>query len=212
MPNSLIETRFAYVQRKKELLQAADSRILVLDGAMGTAIQNRNLGPDDFGGPDLEGCNEYLVITRPQVITDIHEEYLHAGCDIIETNTFGSTQMVLDEYQLGHQAYEMTLKATQLARQAADKYTLLTPEKPRFVAGSIGPTTKALSVTGGTTFAALVSQFYNQAKALIAGGADYLLIETAQDSRNIKAALLGIEKLEIELFGLNATHLPVDHF
>ncbi len=212
MPNSLIETRFAYVQRKKELLQAADSRILVLDGAMGTEIQNRNLGPDDFGGPDLEGCNEYLVITRPQVITDIHEEYLHAGCDIIETNTFGSTQMVLDEYQLGHQAYEMTLKATQLARQAADKYTLLTPEKPRFVAGSIGPTTKALSVTGGTTFAALVSQFYNQTKALIAGGADYLLIETAQDSRNIKAALLGIEKLEIELFGLNATHLPADHF
>ncbi len=166
-------------------------RILVIDGAMGTAIQNRNLTAADFGGPELEGCNEYLVITRPDVIQEIHEEYLAAGCDIIETNTFGGTTLVLDEYGLGARADEINAAAVRLARQAADKYS--TPEKPRFVAGSIGPTTKAISVTGGVTFEELVSQFRQQSRALIQGGVDYLLIETCQDTRNIKAAALGAE-------------------
>ncbi len=185
-----------YSERAKRLKTLSQSKILVLDGAMGTAIQSHNLTAADFGGDEYEGCNENLVMTRPDVIQGIHEQYLKAGCDIVESNTFGSMPMVMAEYNLEHKAHEITVKAAQLARAACDKYS--TPDKPRFVAGSIGPTTKALSVTGGTTFAILVDNFYQIAKGLIEGGADYLLIETAQDSRNIKASLLGIEKLEKE--------------
>jgi 5-methyltetrahydrofolate--homocysteine methyltransferase len=160
---------------------------------MGTAIQARQLTADDFGGEAWEGCNEYLVVTRPDVILDIHREYLRAGADIVETNTFGSTSLVLAEYPpLQERAYEITLKATQLARQAADEYS--TRDKPRFVAGSMGPTTKAISVTGGVTFEQLVQTFREQARALIEGGSDYLLLETAQDTRNIKAGLIGIDQ------------------
>lgn len=170
-------------------------RVLVIDGAMGTAIQNRNLTAKDFGGDVYEGCNEFLVITRPDVIRDIHEAYLKAGADIIETNTFGGTPMVLQEFELGMRAYEINKAAAELARQIADQYS--TNDKPRFVAGSIGPTTKALSVTGGTTFEELVSQFEAQASALYDGGVDYFLIETCQDTRNIKAALLGIDRMHL---------------
>ncbi|MBI3544725.1 MAG: homocysteine S-methyltransferase family protein, partial [Deltaproteobacteria bacterium] len=180
-----------------KITEALDKRILVLDGAMGTAIQDKNLAADDFGGPDLEGCNEYLVITRPQVISDIHEAYLKAGCDVVETNTFGGTPLVLDEYGLGARAHEINLAAAKLARAAADKFS--TPDKPRFVAGSIGPTTKAISVTGGVTFDVLADNFYAQAKALAEGGVDYLLLETCQDTRNIKAAFVGIDRLFAEL-------------
>ena len=175
---------------------ALQSHILVVDGAMGTAIQDRNLTVDDFGGADLEGCNEYLVITRPDVIQEIHENYLKSGCDIVETNTFGGTPVVLDEYGLGKRAHEINLAAAKLARAACDKYT--TAEKPRFVAGSIGPTTKAISVTGGITFQSLIENFYIQAKALLEGGVDYFLIETCQDTRNVKAALLGIDQIFAE--------------
>src|SRR4051812_16446860 len=133
---------------------ALDQRILVLDGAMGTAIQDKGLAASDFGGDAFEGCNEHLVISRPQIIASIHEEYLAAGCDIIETNTFGATPLVLDEYGLGAQAYEINRTAAVLARQAADRYS--TPAQPRFVAGAMGPTTKAISVTGGVTFEALL--------------------------------------------------------
>lgn len=165
------------------------SKILVLDGAMGTAIQALDLSPDDFGGEALDGCNENLVLTRPDVIQSIHENYLLAGADIVETNTFGGTAMVLDEYDLGNKADEINRKAVQLARAACDKVG--TPDKPRFVAGSIGPTTKALSVTGGITFDELEVEFFNQAVSLTDEGADYLLIETALDTLNIKAALIG---------------------
>ena len=184
-------------QRISQLISALDQRILVLDGAMGTAIQGKELTADDFGGPDLEGCNEYLVHTRPEVIQDIHESYLKAGCDIVETNTFGGTPLVLDEYGLGSRALELNRKAAQIARAAAEKFS--TPEKPRFVAGSIGPTTKAISVTGGVTFAALQDNFYTQAKGLLEGGVDYFLLETCQDTRNIKAGILGIERLFTEI-------------
>src|SRR3954468_20878133 len=141
--------------------QALNKRILVLDGAMGTAIQDKNLSAEDFGGADLEGCNEYLVITRPEIIQGIHEQYLAAGCDIVETNTFGATPLVLDEYGLGARAHEINREAARLARQAADRYS--TPAQPRFVAGSIGPTTKAISVTGGVTFEELEKNFHAQA-------------------------------------------------
>jgi 5-methyltetrahydrofolate--homocysteine methyltransferase len=182
--------------RSQQLIAALDHRILILDGAMGTAIQGKNLTDQDFGGADLEGCNENLIFTRPDVIEEIHLDYLIAGCDIIETNTFGGTPVVLDEYQIGSTARELNKRAALIARKAAE--SLSTPEKPRFVAGSIGPTTKAISVTGGITFQELQDNFYVQAQGLLEGGADYLLIETSQDTRNVKAAILACEKLFAE--------------
>ncbi len=168
-------------------------RVLVLDGAMGTMLQARNLTAADFGGAALEGCNENLVITRPDVVSDIHRSYLAAGADIIETNSFGGTPLVLSEYKLESKAYELNKRAAELARATADAAS--TPAKPRFVAGSIGPTTKAISVTGGVTFPQLIETFYEQARGLVDGGADLLLVETCQDTRNIKAAALAIERL-----------------
>ena len=172
-------------------------RVLVLDGAMGTMLQQRNLTAEDFGGAALEGCNENLVRTRPDVVLDIHRKYFAAGSDIVETNSFGSGPTVLAEYGLGDDAYEISVAAARLARQAADEFT--TPEKPRFVAGAMGPTTKAITVTGGITFDGLREAYYIQAKGLLDGGADLLLIETSQDTRNIKAALLAIQRLAAEI-------------
>ena len=183
--------------RREKLDELLDTRILCLDGAMGTAIQAMSLGPADFGGEALEGCNENLVITRPDAIQSIHEAYLEAGADIVETNTFGSTSLVLAEYGLADRAFEITRAAARIARAAADKYT--TAERPRFVAGSMGPTTKAITVTGGVSFDELRLTFKEQARALIEGGADYLLLETCQDTRNIKAGLVGIEELFEEI-------------
>lgn len=183
--------------RTKLLEALLGERILVLDGAMGTAIQSCNLTADDFGGPHLEGCNENLVITRPDVMLDIHRGYLDAGADIVETNTFGGTSIVLAEYGLQEKVFELNSEAARIARQAAEEYS--TASKPRFVAGSMGPTTKAISVTGGVTFDQLVEAFHDQAAALVAGGADILIVETQQDTRNVKAALIGIEKLFDEL-------------
>ncbi len=191
-----MKRRLERIQRLKEELS---KRVLVLDGAMGTAIQDLGLVAKDFGGPEFEGCNEYLVITRPELIMQIHESYLKAGADILETNTFGGTPLVLGEFGLSDQTYEINYTAAKLARQAAEKFS--TPERPRFVAGSIGPTTKALSVTGGISFEALIDQFEVQAKALYEGGCDYFLIETSQDTRNIKAALLGIDRVHAKKKG-----------
>ncbi|MBI4211046.1 MAG: methionine synthase [Deltaproteobacteria bacterium] len=179
------------------LTQALHERILVLDGAMGTALQAANLTAADFGGAALEGCNENFVFTRPDVIRKVHESYLEVGADIIETNSFGSTPLVLGEYGLSEKCYEINVAAAKIAREAAEKYS--TPNKPRFVAGSIGPTTKAITITGGITFDELVENFYAQARGLYDGGADYFLIETCQDTRNIKAAILGIMKLHKEV-------------
>jgi 5-methyltetrahydrofolate--homocysteine methyltransferase len=172
-------------------------RILVLDGAMGTAIQARHLTADDFGGVQLEGCNENLVLTRPDVVLDIHRGYLEVGADIIETNTFGGTPIVLAEYALQGQVHELNETAARLARQAATEYT--TSTKPRFVGGSMGPTTKAISVTGGVTFDQLIEGFHDQAAGLVAGGADILIVETQQDTRNVKAALIGVWRLFDEI-------------
>src|SRR3974377_1076129 len=131
-----------------------DQRVLVLDGAMGTMLQQRSLTAADFGGPAVEGCNENLVRTRPDVVLGIHRAYLAAGADLIETNSFGGTRLVLDEYGLGDGAVELNLHAARLARQAAAEFS--TSSKPRFVAGAMGPTTKAISVVGGVTFAELI--------------------------------------------------------
>ena len=172
--------------------QQLQKRILIMDGAMGTMLQNANLSPEDFGGEQYDGCNEYLNVTRPDVLDRIHREYLDAGADIISTNTFGGTPIVLDDYDLGDQAYDINFRAAKIAQKCADDFS--TPEWPRFVAGAMGPTTKTLSVTGGTTFDDLTHDFYIQAKALIEGGCDLLLMETSQDMLNVKAGTLGIKR------------------
>ena len=167
-------------------------RILVLDGAMGTQLQERNLSARDFGGAALEGCNEILVLSRPDVIEEIHLGYLEAGADIVETNSFGATDIVLADYGLADRAFELNRAAALIARRACD--ACATPERPRFVAGSMGPTTKSISVTGGVSFDALSNAFLGQALGLLDGGADLLLLETAQDTMNLKAAADGIAR------------------
>ncbi|MDX2438431.1 MAG: methionine synthase [Acidobacteriota bacterium] len=183
----------AGTDRTEELRSLMAERILVLDGAMGTMLQNKDLGPDDFGGPELEGCNEILVRTRPDVILDVHRAYLEAGADLIETDTFGGTPLVLAEYGLETQARELNRLAAELAVAAAQEFS--TSGKPRFVVGSIGPTTKAISVTGGITFSELVRTFGEQVRGLMEGGVDLLFIETSQDTRNVKAALIAAEHI-----------------
>jgi 5-methyltetrahydrofolate--homocysteine methyltransferase len=185
------------IQQGLALRELLRERILILDGAMGTMLQQANLTAEDFGGPDLEGCNENLVLSRPDVVLEIHRKYLHAGADIIETNSFGSTPVVLAEYGLGEEARRISRVAAELARKAADGFSK--PGKPRFVAGSMGPTTRAISVTGGITFEQLRNNYYEQASGLLEGGADILLLETCQDTRNIKAGLLAIRELAREL-------------
>ncbi len=190
-------TNEARQNRRSTLEEALSTRILVLDGAMGTMLQDRHLTAADFGGPALEGCNENLVFTCPDVVRDIHRAYYEAGSDIVETNSFGGTKIVLAEYGLEDKSYELNRQAALLARQAADAAS--TPSRLRFVAGSMGPTTKAISVTGGVTFPDLIANYYDQSKGLLDGGADILLLETCQDTRNIKAGLLAIHQLGQEL-------------
>ncbi|RUS46822.1 methionine synthase [Cohnella sp. AR92] len=190
-------------QTKPSLQGELEKRILFLDGAMGTMIQQANLTAEDFGGEELEGCNEMLVLTRPDVIQGIHSAYLEAGSDIIETNTFGATAVVLAEYDIPEKAREINLAAAKLAREACDKYS--TPDKPRYVAGAIGPTTKTLSVTGGITFEQLILDYEEQALALIEGGVDAILVETCQDTLNVKAAGIGVRRA----FDTLGVELPV---
>ena len=177
---------------KLSLHDALKQRILILDGAMGTMIQQVDLTGADFGGEDLDGCNEMLVLTRPELIQRIHEEYLEAGADLIETNTFGATSVVLAEYDIQDRAREINLEAARIAKAAADRFS--TPESPRYVVGAMGPTTKTLSVTGGVTFQELIDSYFEQALALIEGGVDALLLETSQDTLNVKAGSIGIQQ------------------
>jgi len=180
---------------RRELLERSlRERVLVFDGATGTWLQDRDLGPEDFGGPDLEGCNENLLAVRPELVRAMHDDYLRAGADIIETNSFGATSLVLAEYDLQDQALELNRLAARIAREAAEAAS--TEEKPRFVAGSMGPTTKTLSVVGGATFEQMLETYREQALGLIEGGADLLLLETVQDTLNVKAGLLGIERAQ----------------
>jgi 5-methyltetrahydrofolate--homocysteine methyltransferase len=180
------------IERLALLREILARRVMVMDGAMGTSIQDMHLNAEDFGGPQLEGCNENLVITRPERIHQLHLSFLEAGADIIETDTFGSTSVVLAEYGLQAHARELNRAAAAIARQAAD--SVATADRPRFVAGSMGPTTKTISVTGGVTFDQLADSYQEQAEGLIEGGADFLLLETVQDTLNVKAGLIGIER------------------
>jgi 5-methyltetrahydrofolate--homocysteine methyltransferase len=184
-------------ERRKALADILEQRVLVLDGAMGTMLQQRTLTAEDFGGAALEGCNENLVATRPDVVLDIHRAYFAAGADMVETDTFGGAPLVLAEYGLADRAHALNFEAARLARQAAAEFS--TPAKPRFVAGSMGPTTKAISVVGGVTFPELIDAYYVQAKGLVEGGVDVLLVETCNDTRTIKTALIAIDRVKREL-------------
>ncbi len=164
-------------------------KVIVFDGATGTHLQGQDLTADDFDGEHLNGCNEYLVISKPSAVELVHRDYLEAGCDVIETNSFGSSSIVLAEYGLADRSYELSHRAAQIAREVARGYS--TPAHPRFVAGSIGPTTKLPSL-GHMTFRDMATSFHIQAKGLVEGGADLLCIETAQDMLQAKAALYGI--------------------
>ncbi|MEH2382305.1 MAG: methionine synthase [Nostoc sp.] len=175
-----------------ERLRSPDSPVLVFDGAMGTNLQTQNLTAEDFGGPQYEGCNEYLVHTKPEAVAKVHRDFLAAGADVIETDTFGSTSIVLAEYDLADQAYYLSRTAAELAKRVAAEFS--TPEKPRFVAGSIGPTTK-LPTLGHIDFDTMKATFAEQAEALWDGGVDLFLVETCQDVLQIKAALNGIEEV-----------------
>lgn len=182
-------------ERVQKLLDLSNSKILVLDGAMGTCLQQLDLNADDFGGEDLDGCNENLILTRPHIIQDIHKKYLEAGADIIETNTFGGTPLVLAEYDLQDKYVEINKIGAELACNAVREFERENPGEIRFVAGSMGPTTKAISVTGGVSFEELIDNFEKQADALYEGGVDYFLLETSQDTRNIKAGLIAIDNV-----------------
>ena len=182
-------------------LRALADRVLVYDGAMGTNIQRFHPTAEDYGGKSLEGCNDHLVLTRPDIIQAIHESFLAVGCDVVETCTFQSTPHRLREWGIEEKTHELNVAAARLARAACDKYS--TPDKPRFVAGSIGPTGLLLSssdpVLSKTTFAELEENYYVQAKYLVEGGVDVLLVETAQDILEMKAAVAGFERLFHEI-------------
>ena len=177
----------------QRLTKLIAQRILIIDGATGTALQDKNLTVEDFGSSELEGCNEYLVISRPDVVRSIHLAYLDAGADIIETDTFGSNKIVLAEYGLADRTRELNRIAAQIAKESTKGYT------DKFVAGSIGPSTKSIVVTADITFDQMKDAYHEQSLGLIEGGCDILFIETGQDTLNMKAALLASQDAMKEL-------------
>lgn len=189
----------------QEILQ---HRIMIIDGAMGTMIQRYTLDEKDFRGQrfeqhpsPLKGNNDLLSITRPDIIKAIHAQYLEAGADIIETNTFSSTSIAQADYKLEHLAYELNYESARIAKEVADQFTTQNPDKPRFVAGAIGPTNKTASISPdvnnpgyrAVSFDELVQAYYEQVKGLVDGGSDILLIETIFDTLNAKAALFAVQ-------------------
>jgi len=166
-------------------------RVVVFDGATGTNLQLRELGPDDFGGPALEGCNEALVVSRPDVVRDLHASFLEVGVDVVETDSFGAFPTVLAEYQIAHRAAELARRSAELAREVASGYS--TPDHPRFVAGSIGPGTK-FPTLGQISFPDLRDSYEVEARALLEGGVDLLLVETCFDLLGAKAALVACRR------------------
>ncbi|HEY9692002.1 MAG TPA: methionine synthase [Oculatellaceae cyanobacterium] len=183
-------------------LHSPEHPVIVFDGAMGTNLQTQNLTAADFGGAEYEGCNEYLVHTNPEAVAKVHRDFLAVGADVIETDTFGATSIVLAEYNLQDQTYYLNKVAAELAKRVAAEFS--TPEKPRFVAGSIGPTTK-LPTLGHIDFDTMTATFAEQADALYDGGVDLFLVETCQDVLQIKAALNGLE----EVFAKKGQRIPI---
>ena len=195
-----------YKESYEELKKDLKNKIVMLDGAMGTMLQAENLTSDDFGGEKYEGCNDYLVLTKPDVIKKIHKKYLQAGSDIIETNTFGALDIVLHDYGLEDKAFEMNKKAAEIVNEAIKEYREenLDQNRKLYVAGAIGPSNKSISVTGGVTFDELIHSYYTATSGLLAGGVDLILFETIQDTRNLKAAYLGLQKAMSENY-----HVPL---
>lgn len=204
--------------RAQQLPEILKQRIVILDGAMGTMIQRYKLTEADYRGArftehhvDVKGNNELLLLTRPDVIREIHEQYLAAGADLIETNTFGATSVAQEDYDMAELAYEMNVVAAQIARAACDQYS--TPDKPRFVAGAFGPTPRTASISPDVNdpgarnidYEQLRAAYYEQGKGLLDGGADVFLVETIFDTLNAKAALFAIE----QLFEDTGERLPV---
>ncbi len=204
--------------RAQALPEILKTRIAILDGAMGTMIQRFKLTEADYRGErfkdfpkDVKGNNELLSLTRPDVIRDIHEGYLAAGADMIETNTFGATTVAQADYDMQHLAREMNLQSAKLARATCDKFS--TPDKPRYVVGALGPTPKTASISPdvndagarNVTFEELRAAYYEQVEALVEGGSDVLLVETIFDTLNAKAALFAIE----EFFEASGQRLPL---
>ncbi len=204
--------------RAQQLPAILEQRIAILDGAMGTMIQRFKLTEAQYRGErfaqfhkDVKGNNDLLSITRPDVIADIHESYLAAGCDLIETNTFGATTIAQADYDMAELAREMNLQSAKIARAACDKFS--TPDKPRFVAGALGPTPKTASISPdvndpgarNVTFEELRAAYYEQVQALVEGGADVILVETIFDTLNAKAALFAVD----EYFEASGQRLPL---
>ncbi|MBC7425644.1 MAG: homocysteine S-methyltransferase family protein [Bacteroidia bacterium] len=205
---------------KENIHDILSKRIMIIDGAMGTMIQTYKLSEEDYRGErfkdfphSLKGNNDLLVLTQPQIIGDIHRQFLEAGADIIETNTFNAQSVSMADYHMEDIVYEMNFEAAKIAREAADEFTAKTPDKPRFVAGAMGPTTKLSSMSPdvnnpgfrSVTFEDLVVAFREQARGLIEGGSDMLLLETVTDTLNVKAGLFAIQ----ELFNEKGIELPV---
>ena len=214
-----MSSRPSRAERLTELADILRERILVLDGAMGSMIQGFGLAEDDFRGThfsdhssDLKGDNELLSLTRPDVIREIHDDFFAAGADIIETNTFGSNSIAQSDYSLEHTVRDLNLASAKIARESADAWTAKTPDKPRFVAGAVGPTPKTLSIspdvndpsTRSITFEQLAGAYREQVEALIEGDVDVLLVETIFDTLNAKAALVAID----EVFEETGIRLP----
>jgi 5-methyltetrahydrofolate--homocysteine methyltransferase len=205
---------------KKDIRELAKERILVLDGAMGTMIQRHKFEEEDFRkgwfedhGKSLKGNNDLLSLTQPEIIKDIHRAYFEAGADISETNTFSGTAVAQSDYNLESAVYDINYESAKIAKEVADEMTAKEPEKPRYVAGSIGPTNRTASISPDVndpgfraiTFDELVTTYKEQVKALIQGGVDLLLVETIFDTLNAKAALFAIDVVQEEM----ETNLPI---
>ncbi len=208
------------IMTKPDVREVLKERILVLDGAMGSLIQTYNLTEEDFRGEQfkdhphsLKGNNDLVGISRPDVLKEIHCQYLEAGADILETNTFSGTWIAQADYKLEHAVYDINFQSAKIAKEAADEFTLKNPNKPRYVAGSIGPTNRTASMSPDVNdpgyrainFDQLVNAYSEQVKALIEGGVDILLVETIFDTLNAKAAMYAISEVQ-EVLG---TNLPV---
>lgn len=201
------------MKNTEKLYQALKERILVLDGAMGTMLQRYKFTEEDYRGErfrnwehPLKGNNDLLSLTQPQAIEEVHRKYLEAGADIIETNTFSGTTIAMADYHMEDLVYELNFESAKIARQVCDEFSTANPEKPRFVAGSIGPTNKTASLSPevndpgfrAITFEELRVAYRQQAEALLDGGADILLVETVFDTLNAKAALFAIDEIQEE--------------
>jgi 5-methyltetrahydrofolate--homocysteine methyltransferase len=221
-PNAQLRIGYkgAYIKHMKKIADLLKERILVLDGAMGTMLQRYKFKEDDFRGErfkdwnfPLQGNNDLLSLTQPEAIAEVHRKYFDAGADIVETNTFSGTTIAMADYHMQDFVYELNFESARIAKQVADEFTQKEPNRPRFVAGSMGPTNKTASMSPdvndpgyrAVSFEELRVAYKQQAQALIDGGADILLVETIFDTLNAKAALFAIEEIKQEL----KVHIPV---